>query len=61
MQGNKTPLQKFEEQEKKKDCHTCKRHIKKKMPTGIIHFCGFTEKLLLYPDYIPNNCEGWDG
>lgn len=59
MSESKTALQKYDEKSNVKDCTLCKKHITRKTPTGIIHFCGVTEKLLLYPDYLPNNCENY--
>lgn len=59
MAENKTPLQKFDEKADEKDCLLCKQHVSRKTPTGVIHFCGVTEKLLLYPNYLPKNCENY--
>lgn len=44
---NKTPLQMFEENQKKECCLTCTKLIVKQTPKGHINFCGHCGKIIL--------------
>ena len=51
----------LEEFDKKhsRDCLDCINHTTRN--NGNLHFCKNSGKMLLYPLYLPNKCEKWEG
>lgn len=59
-----TALEIFDrKQQEEKDCLSCPHLVIRQRNTGVVHFCGKSGKLILYPSYIPKmkNCESLKG
>lgn len=50
-------LKRYDEQQNEKECIKCAYHVTREGTNEDLHFCAESGKILLFPNYLPQNCD----